>query len=95
VASEGKATLRADFSHVTCHPGFRHTRNHRTVSERVCSSAAQHREHRGARRINLCLSSLAVSGRGWLQEREQLSEALRNCSLEALAGRRFAEKFHT
>jgi hypothetical protein len=81
VASEGTAALRADFSHVTCHPGFRHTRNHRTVSERVCSSALQHRDHRGARRINLCLGSLAVSRRGWLKanQRGQGNQEPRHC----------------
>jgi hypothetical protein len=65
------------------------------VFERVCSSLSQHRDHHGARSINLSLDTLAVSGRGWLQEREQVSEVLLHCSMDAFAGLRFVKKFHT
>jgi hypothetical protein len=95
VASEGKATLRADVSHMTCHPGFGYPRHHRTVSKRVCSSLPQHFDHRRARRIDLCLGMLAVIGRGWLQERDQVGGVLLNFSTEALAGLRVIKKLHT
>jgi hypothetical protein len=38
---------------------------------------------------------LAVSGRGWLQEREQVGGVSLNYATEALAGLRVMKKFHT